>query len=473
LILVSTGVWAIVGWVAVWRTVSLFAVNVTRVGDQVAVSVLAAGVVTVGLHGTRWSFNGLWGDSALRAESATRSPTRGCLRTSPIGAMPPCYPPLLPWVEGRLGALLGQPGWAMVKPVTVGMALSVPSLAFGLWRRVLPQGVAAVAAAARLVHRCRRSRRGGAVLGSDGGAAPGRRTGGQSADALESQGWSWPAPQSTGGAAGVAELSPTAAALVWLVPRVPPCRLAEALAVALAAAYVYHLGGEALQRFGVAVLPEKVNELIAALLAVTGVLVVADRTAVAPEPERHPWDVWAGDASVAQVAQGWRYLTGRPLGSGTVFVTSRADRLAAEPVHAFVTFKSFCSHPNAEFAARDQLLTGSRDAPLLGARGGCCGQNRFDPVDGIAPSGTGRRLELRMATDQFPDAWRLTPVVFDTRRFDAPYFSVRRLSGVTVVALSQRPRRDQHQKTSRADEHLSWVQCTLCGTSGDPANRNG
>src|SRR3954454_11732897 len=57
-------------------------------------------------------------------------------------------------------------------------------------------------------------------------------------------------------------------------------------------------------------------------------------------------------------------------------------------------------------------------------------QNRFDPVDGIVPSGTGRRLELRMATDHFPGAWRLTPVVFDTRRFDAPYFSVRRLSGV-------------------------------------------
>src|SRR4051794_3421045 len=90
LILVSTGVWAIVGWVAVWGTVSLFDVNVTRVGDRTAVrlvagvlagvvgllvvvmrakggvrvdevvvgatSVLAAAMVTVGLHGTRWSF---------------------------------------------------------------------------------------------------------------------------------------------------------------------------------------------------------------------------------------------------------------------------------------------------------------------------------------------------------------------------------------------------------------------------------
>ena len=177
-ILVPTGVWAIAGWFGVWGTSSLLDVDVTRPGDRMVVrlvagvlagvvgvavavmrargsirvpevvvagtSVLAAGVVTVGLHGTRWSFNGLWGDSAFRAEAATRFTDSWVLSDYAYRGLPPYYPPLLPWLEGRLAAVLGQPGWAMVKPVTVGMGLGVPLLAFALWRRVLPERVAAV-----------------------------------------------------------------------------------------------------------------------------------------------------------------------------------------------------------------------------------------------------------------------------------------------------------------------------------------
>lgn len=45
--------------------------------------------------------------------------------------------------------------------------------------------------------------------------------------------------------------------VVWLVLRLPPLWRAESLAVALAASYAYFLGGVWLQRFGIAVLPEK------------------------------------------------------------------------------------------------------------------------------------------------------------------------------------------------------------------------
>lgn len=555
-----------------------------RVPDVVVAgtSVLAAGVVTVGLHGTRWSFNGLWGDSAFRAEAATRFTDSWALSDYAYRGLPAYYPPLLPWLEGRLGALLGQPGWAMVKPVTVVAALGVPLLAFALWQRLVPDAVAAAVVLATTVvaadlvkpdewlvlavlvpwwldavrglvrpprrplpfwlhgivvglllmchtfyfaplalatvagvvlDRCRDRKPPLPVRRALGigvvalvVAAPywvpmmALRLAGAPTDNLQMRwspdGWSWPTPVSTGGAAAVAEVVLAAAALVWLVRRVPRSRLAEALAVALAAAYVYYLGGEALQRFGVAVLAEKADALIATLLAASAVVAAADlaaairrtrRTAVAvvvavgliavgvasvvgvvdywalgtraeaasetrypdgsypagvpvtPLTDRHPWDVSAGDASVAQVAKAWRLQTGRPFGSGTVLVTSRADLLGTEPVHAFMTFKSHYSHPNAEFTARHKLLD-----EIAGCGSPRCAwrllrHNRFDPVDGIVLSGTGRRLELRVATDDFPNAWRLTPVAFDTRQFKAPYFSLRRLPGVTVVAVTPRP----------------------------------
>jgi galactan 5-O-arabinofuranosyltransferase len=598
----------VVGWVAVWLLADVLAITSTqprwatpvRVGSGVFAAVVAGaagvlalrgsrlaaavvvagtsvslvGIATVALHGTRWSFNALYSDAGFRTEAATRFADSPLLRDYGYRGLPSYYPPALPWLQGRLAAVVGEPAWETMKPTMLVLAAVVPLLAFVLWRRVVPDLTAALVvvatslATADLVkpdewlvlalvvpwwleltrdlrspgHRVLPWWAHGLVLGGlllwhsfffvplavatvlgialdrvrrRPAPMPWRRavavavTGlvvsapywaptawlrlrGARADNLQMRwsdyGWEWPPwplPLDLPGALAMIGVA-------WLVWRARSSRLAEALAVGLVAAYAYFLGGEWLQRYDVALLPQKAGDLIAALLAVCTVLAlceaagrlldrrrrlvavavavvlavvsvvgVAGETALGSQraaalhtryPDgtypaggpathrttRHPWDVSPGDPSVTQVSRAWTALSGRPLDEDTVLLTVRADLLATSPVHPFIAWKSIYSHPEGRFAARLALLrrVGECTEPSCAAR--LLEGNPFDRVDGLIMSGSGDQLELPVAVDTFPDGWAKVVVRFPRGLFRAPYFTVRQVGTVTVVALTHR-----------------------------------
>lgn len=283
--------------------------------------------------------------------------------------------------------------------------------------------------------------------------------------------------------------------LVWLLLRMRSARLAEALAVALGTAYAVMIGGQWLQRAGVAVLPEKTDALVVALLVAAGVLALHDlwcrwaprmsrrggllvATALAvvsapllsiehaeawvtgrpaqaaqemPYPDgghpagggsgvvpvRHPWSVTTSpiEPTVAEVEEQWRRLTGRSLDSETVLVTSRADLLATRPAHAFVAWKSIYSHPYGQFEDRLRLLRSVSTCPDPRCAAELLRENRFDAVDGLILTRTEDGLRFSVATDTFPDAWKVTRIHFPEALFAAPWFERRDVGEVAVVSL--------------------------------------
>lgn len=284
--------------------------------------------------------------------------------------------------------------------------------------------------------------------------------------------------------------------VLWLAFRVRSDRLAEALAVALATTYAVLLGGQWLQRFDVAILPEKSDHLISALLVVSGVLALIEvwrsssahlhrpgrvlvATCVAvllsvllslehaqhwvsgrpplaaqqmrypdggypaggvadPDTTRHPWSVTNSplEPSVEEVEKAWRDLTGKGLDSGTVLVSSRADILATTPVHPFVAWKSIYSHPFGQFEDRLALLQRVSACETARCAAEMLRENPFDPVDGLILTRTAQGLRLSVTTDQFPDGWALTWVHFDEQLFTGPWFERLDVGRVVVVALT-------------------------------------
>jgi galactan 5-O-arabinofuranosyltransferase len=284
----------------------------------------------------------------------------------------------------------------------------------------------------------------------------------------------------------------------WLAVRVRTVPLAAGLAVALGTTYSFFVGGQLLQRYGVAVLPEKSDELIVALLVIGGVLALVDLLALLrgrpagitavlagtvaaaaialpvalghaqhwlvgrpvlaaqqtrypdgsypagglPDPSttRHPWGVspLGTDPSTDQVAEAWQRLTGRPLGSGTVLVTARADLLATNPTHSFLAWKSIYSHPDGRFAQRLALLQRVSRCRTPRCAWQLLRENPFDRVDGLVLTASPEGLRLPVTTDDFPDGWVLRPVNFPPSLFDGPLFSRRVVGNVVVIALAAR-----------------------------------
>ena len=102
-----------------------------------AASTLLAGVGTVALHGTRWGFDGLYSDAGFRTEAVTRFASSASLSDYAYRGLPSYYPPLLPWLQGRVAWALDVPGWTVMKPTQLLVCLLVPVLSWALWRRVL------------------------------------------------------------------------------------------------------------------------------------------------------------------------------------------------------------------------------------------------------------------------------------------------------------------------------------------------
>jgi galactan 5-O-arabinofuranosyltransferase len=542
-------------------------------------SATTAGLATAALHGTRWSFNGLYSDAGFRTEAATRFADSPALADYGYRGLPSYYPPALPWVEGRLAALLGIPAWTVMKPVALVVALLVPVLAYVLWRRLLPDLTAAAVVAltslttADLVkpdewlvlalvvpwwlelvrdlrrpgvrrlpawahglilgalllvhsfyfvplalatvvgvvldavaHRPMPLRPGRAVAVAAGGllcASPYwvplalLRLQGAPADNLQRR-WS-----PDGFAVPPLPLSPDAVGLLglccaaWLVYR-RHTPWGRALALALGTSYAFFVGGQLLQPLGVAVLPEKADDLIRLLLVTGGVLAVRDlmvcavrrrgprsatalvtalavlagvpaviqyaahtvagrqaRTAlhmrypdgsfpaggppVDSATTRHPWGVspLADEPSTRQVVQAWTSLDGRAPDDRTVLVSARADLLATTPVHPFTAWKSIYSHPEGRFVARLRLLRRVSRCGSARCAWLVLRDNRFDRVDGAVLTRASDGLRLALTTDTFPDAWQVSPVTFRPSLFARPYFERRYVGDVAVVRLSR------------------------------------
>lgn len=103
---------------------------------------LLAGGATAALHGTAWGFSGLYSDAGFRTEAVTRFAASPSLSDYAYRGLPSYYPPLLPWVQGRVADLLGVPGWTVMKPTQLVVCFLVPLAAWVSWRRILPAHVA-------------------------------------------------------------------------------------------------------------------------------------------------------------------------------------------------------------------------------------------------------------------------------------------------------------------------------------------
>lgn len=305
----------------------------------------------------------------------------------------------------------------------------------------------------------------------------------------------WPLPIDVPGALGLIGL----AWLVWSARearRGRPAPLAGALAVVLLGAYTTMLAGAVGVRYDVALLTFKSDEVIVLGMAAAGVaglvaaadglaargtrpggdrkasralrvtalgLVVAvplhyaaywvvGLPATSPQTTRYPDgsepegrggrpDVAApafvapGGPSVDEVGAAWTRLTGRPLDSSTVLVTTRVDLLATTPVHPFLTWKSIYSNPLGRFEPRLRLLRRVARCPDPACAHRLLTENPYDAVDGLVLERDGGDLVMPVLVDDYPDRSRTTAVVVPARLLRDPGFAVTTVDGVAVVAV--------------------------------------
>jgi galactan 5-O-arabinofuranosyltransferase len=286
------------------------------------------------------------------------------------------------------------------------------------------------------------------------------------------------------------------AGVVWLVWRWRSSDLARGLAVALAASYVLVVGGQLAQRYGVALLVEKADQLVIALLVTSGVLGAADvvgparrhlgprrATAVTllavtalalpllshyerrwldgepvtaaehtrypdgsfptgagarrPGTTRVPWGVSAapGSASTDAIERRWTALGGEPLGASDVLLTTRVDLLATTPVHPFIAWKNIYSNPYADFQGRLRLVRRlqSCGSPVCAWR--LLRHNPYDVVDGLVLSTSRGQLTIVVTTDNFPNGFIVRRVPLAAGLFEAPYFRRGDVGGVAVIRV--------------------------------------
>lgn len=94
-------------------------------------------IVTAALRGTPFPFYGLIGDAGRIAAMATRYTTTWASADTIIPNTPGEYPPLFPWMIGRVAVLIGQPAWQLIgiaEAICTGLALL---LGFVLWQRLV------------------------------------------------------------------------------------------------------------------------------------------------------------------------------------------------------------------------------------------------------------------------------------------------------------------------------------------------
>lgn len=116
-----------------------------------AVATLSAATVTSALRGTPYGLGGLWDiDQAFRMQAATRFADTWLSADYFYKGLHAYYPPVFPWLEGRAAALFGVPGWHMIKVAEIVGAFVAPLLAYLLWKRIVPNRLAAFMTVATL-----------------------------------------------------------------------------------------------------------------------------------------------------------------------------------------------------------------------------------------------------------------------------------------------------------------------------------
>jgi hypothetical protein len=116
-----------------------------------AVASLSAATVTSALRGTPYGLGGLWdSDQAFRMQSATRFADSWHSADFFYKGLHAYYAPLFPWLEGRAAVLFDVPAWHMIKIAEIVGAFVAPLLAYALWKRIVPDRLAAFMAVATL-----------------------------------------------------------------------------------------------------------------------------------------------------------------------------------------------------------------------------------------------------------------------------------------------------------------------------------
>lgn len=116
-----------------------------------AAGAVAAMALIGSLAGTPYGPGGLGGDQTFRTAAVTRFADNWHNADFASNGLPSFYPPAYFWVLGRLAVIVDVEPWRMLKVGAIVTALAVPMVAFVLWRRVVPGGVAALVSVVAIV----------------------------------------------------------------------------------------------------------------------------------------------------------------------------------------------------------------------------------------------------------------------------------------------------------------------------------
>lgn len=138
-ITVGAAVWA-VPLILLWRRASETVVGVLAG----AYAAWVAFAMSCALVGTPYGYGGLTGDSLRISAMATRYSTLWHTAEPVIPGLAGEYPPLFPWLIGRVSALTGVPAWRLIAPAEAIALSAAVVIGFVLWRRFLPAWAALV-----------------------------------------------------------------------------------------------------------------------------------------------------------------------------------------------------------------------------------------------------------------------------------------------------------------------------------------
>lgn len=119
---------------------------VVGAGAGAVASTLALGLQQI-LLGTPYAPGGLVGDIGRYTALSTRYTVTSVSADAVIPGAPSEYPPLLPWLIGKVAVLLDRPAWTLVAPAMTILTAAAVVTAFWLWNRLTSAPVALVLAA--------------------------------------------------------------------------------------------------------------------------------------------------------------------------------------------------------------------------------------------------------------------------------------------------------------------------------------
>lgn len=111
-----------------------------RTGPDLGALLVAAWVSWFGagqLHGTPFPYGGMSADIARLTAAATKFSVHLGSTDLLVKGLPIEYPPLFPWVVGRVSALTGKPAWTLVGVASVAFCGLAVLVGYLLWARVV------------------------------------------------------------------------------------------------------------------------------------------------------------------------------------------------------------------------------------------------------------------------------------------------------------------------------------------------